>query len=612
MPGAAYAGLGAGLTVRVLLGLLALPLLVLPVPRAADALQLGGSLSWDLGRTEINSPSTDVVQTTFGQGYQLHASGATRQRRLLNWGANLSWRDNRTWFSGTDQADTDVALTNLNLALVVLPATMPINVNVRRSIVESDGAVTSQRTLGTTVSLSTRIPMRDGNPLGVSAFQSTQDAGTGTVTSRLMTLSKRFDLGERTQLNSSYQFSRYDSSGSDVTGHGVSLSTQTQWSQRVSSSAYANVTSRSSTTPLRAEGRSLLLNNNAGASLSYRRDRSLNAVLQYAYTQSPQDLKQDLVSHMVSGRADLRVDTKTDLGGRITARRLDLSDTTLDTVSAYVNVVHRPRFGWSTGGQLGVAGNRTTGLTDVQRNNYSGRVFLNARHEYVPAEINWGVNTGYSASRGDFIEDRLTSNGNVSATERRLSKVRLVARYRFTDIQESQGGRALDPFSQEHSLGITGTMVPRRGLLLPVDSLSASFQAGRTWSRYFQEDRSLANTNAGAEATYLTGTGFTVRGAYDIQDNKSDPVGAIQILRASVAWTHRVARQGQLRLHTDTRRSWRGGGFSSQEVRAGASFDYAVGLLRVSLSSEFSIVDLSGSDSGSDTNTVRLNITRVF
>jgi hypothetical protein len=607
-----HARRAAGPWVRTLPVLLAAAALGLAAPRAAMALQLGGSLSWDLGRTEIDSPSSDVAQTTFGQGYQVHMSGAAPRRRLFTWRAGASWRDNQTRFSGTNQTDTDVTLTNLNVGMVLAPATMPVNVDLRRSIVESDGAVTSQRTLGTTVSLSTRVPMYDGNPLGVSAFQSTQDAGAGTTTSRLMSLSKRFDLGSRTQLNGSYQFSRFDSRGADVTGHGVSLSTQTRWSRRLSSSAYANMTSRSTSTPLRVEGRTLLLNNNAGASLAYRRDRSLSANLQYAYTQQPQDLRADLQSHMLSGRASLRVDTKTDLRGRFTARRLDLSDTQLDTLSAYVNVTHRPRFGWSTGGQLGVSGNRTTGLNDVQRNNYSGRVFLNARHEFVPAEINWGVNTAYSASRGDFIEDRLTNNAHVSATERRLRKIRLVARYRFTDIQESEGGRALDPFSQEHSLGVTGTMVPRRGLWRPSDSLSASFEAGRSWSRYYREARHLANTSAGADMTYLTGTGITARGSYNVQDNRADEVGAIQILRASLGWTQRVVRRGQLHLHTDTRRSWRGGGFTSQEVTAGASFDYAVGLLRVSLSSEFTFVDLAGSDSGSDTTNIRMNVTRVF
>jgi hypothetical protein len=582
------------------------------LPAPARAISLGGSLQWDLSRTESSSTYSSVTQETFGQNYRLNSSGYLVRHRIANWNLGGGWRADRTRFAGTSQPDRRVTITDLDAGLVLLPGLMPMTVNFRRSIVDSTGdATANQSTLSTTISFATQVPMRDGNPLGVSAYQTTLDPGTGTSRSRLFSLAKRFDLGRRSRLNTSYQFSQYHAPASESNGHGVSLSENTEWSDRLASNVFANVSSRSTTSTRLAGGRSLFLNNSGGASLFYRRGREVSANLAYSFSQSPQDQASDIRSHLLAGNATVRLDKKTDVNGRFALRRLDLNTVTLDTGTASVGLTYRPRFGWSTGAQVGVANNRTTGPSTTDRNTYSANLFLNARHDLEPVQITWGGNTAYSTTQGDFAQDRLTSTAQVGATERRLRWIRISGEYRFTDIREAQGG-GLDPFTREHGLRLTGNVLPRRGIWLPSDVISGSVTTGVHWSRQYQSARNVRTADLQMEGRYNPFGGLTTTAGYELHDNSSDVGGADQVLRANVAWSRSMFRRGSLSLTGDVRRNYTGGNYQSQQATARTTYDYAVGLLHVALSADFTTVDLAGSGSGTDTNSVRLSVVRTF
>ncbi|MFQ5508244.1 MAG: hypothetical protein ACE5FN_02780 [Leptospirillia bacterium] len=581
------------------------------LPSTALALQLGGSLSWTTTRTETNTPTTDSVQTGFGQTYRTNANGGFLRPGLLNWTAGVGWRRDMTTFSGVNQPARDVRLTDYNLGFVVLPTVMPLNINLRRSVVDNSSGSGKQTTETGTISLSTRIPMPDGEPLGVSAFQSEQDATGGTTTSRLLGLSKRFEIGSGTDLNSSYQLSQYSAPGTRSTGHGASLSTNTVWNERLSTNAFANVSSRSTTSTRNASGRSLFLNNSLGAGLFYRRARTLSASLNYAYSESPQDQGEDIRSQLLSGRGNLRLSKKTDVNGSFALRRLDLNTTRLDTVTARAGLKYRPRFGWSTGGQVSVSSNTTSGASSSDRNAYTVNGFLNARHDLVPVRLNWGSSLSWSSSSGTFSEDRLTTNAHVSVSEQQLRWVRLNANYRFTDIQQSYGSGGVEPFTQDHGVGLSASLTPKRRVLLPTDSLSASASTSATWSRQFRADRNLRSTSFNLHGSYTAWSGLVADASYRFVDNSSDTTGSEHLFLAAATWSRTALRRGKMRLKADARRSYTGGNLESEEYGITYYFDYSIGLLRASFSANYTSLTLGQGD-GTDTNGVRLNITRTF
>jgi hypothetical protein len=582
------------------------------LPAPARALQLSGSLSWDAARTQMNSTSSDIVQRSFGQNYRIHASSYLVSHRYASWNGSLGWRDDRTLFSGTSQSDRRITMTDMDMGVILLPATMPMSLNFRRSLVDSHGdPAASQDTLSTTISFNTRVPMRDGNPLGVSAYQTTLDPGTGTSRSRLFSLSKRWDLGSRNRLSTGYQFSQFHSPDSRSTGHGVSVSDRTEWSKNLSTNAFANISTRSTTSTRLAGGRSLFMNNSAGGSLSYRRNRDMTANLAYSYTESPQDQSSDIKSHLLSGRTSIRLDKKTDVNGRFAVRRLDLPDTQLDTATVNVGLIHRPRFGWSTGGQVSLSKNRTQATTTTDRDTYSVSGFLNARHDMEAVRINWGGNVAYSSSQGDFSQDRLTTTAQLGATETRLRRIRINGEYRFIDIRESNGG-GLDAFSREHGLRATGTVVPVRGLWLPTDVASATITGGVRWSQQFQSDRNVRTIDFTTEGRYSPFSSLTSSAALEIHDNSSDLGGADEVIRANLAWSRPLFRRGAIRATGDLRRNYSGGNFQSQESTARFTYDYSVGLLRISVSADYTTVDLGGAADGTDTNSVRVHVVRTF
>jgi hypothetical protein len=581
-------------------------------PGPAWGLELGGSLGWDLARTESDAEFADTVQESFGQTYRVHLGGGVVNRRLALWNGGVGWRRDLTNFSGVNRGNREVTVTDFDLGLRALPATMPINLNLRRSRQESDGgAGVVTDVLTTTASLTTHVPMPDGNPLGFSAYATEQDPGTGTSKSRLVAVSKRFDLTSSTDLNSSYQFARYIQPAASSTGHAVSLASHTSWNEYLASNVYGNVSSRSSTTTRNAGGRSLFLNNSAGGGLQYRRGREVSGNLTYSFTQSPQDQAEDIRSHLLAGRGTVRVGKKTDVGGRFTARRLDLPTVTLDTATANLSLTHRPRFGWSTGGTLGLAKNRSSGGTSDDRNTYNASTFLNARHEFVPAQVDWGGNLAYSTSSGNLAQDRLTTTVHVGATERRLRTQRISGQYRFTEIHEDRGG-GLDPFTRDHGITLTDHFLPVRGLLLPRDVISGSVTGSVHWSQQFRPDRKVRNTNLNANAKYVPLAGLVTTASFELQDNSSDLGGANEILRGTASWTRRAFRRGTARLSGEYRRTWASGTYESSESKVGLDYDHAVGLLHVSFTADATFTELPNGAAGTDTTNVRLNIVRTF
>lgn len=578
----------------------------------AAAVQLGGSLSWDLSRTEQNSSFVDTTQESFGQNYRVTASGATVRRTLGNWTAGVGLRRDFTRFSGTDERNRTVTMQDLDLGLSLFPRTLPSTLHFRRSMVDnSSGGPVTQNTLNTTISFNTRVRMGDGNPLGVSAYQSTQDTGSGTATSRLLSLAKRFDLGNRNRLNTAYQFSRFEAPGSHSTGHGASVSDATTWSNRLSSNVYANVSTRTTTTTRLAGGRSLFMNNSAGGNLSYRRDRDVSANLGYAYIENPLTQGTDLRSHQLSGNARVRLDKKTDLHARFTARRLDLGNRTLDTGTMNAGLTYRPRLGWSTGGQVSLSENRTSGIGNSQTTSYSVSGFFNARHQLEPAEINWGGDVSYSSSGGDLSQERLSSNARLEALERRLRWIRISGEVHVTDIRGGEGG-GLSPYLREHGIRAVGNVVPLRGVWLPSDVLTGHVTGRINWTNQYQQSRHVRTSDLAVEGRYSPFNRLTTLAAIEVHDHTADEAGADEVLRGNAAWNQPVSLRGSMNLSGDVRRAYVGGDFQSQQLTGRLAYDYSLGLLRVSLSADVTKVELGRGGAGSDSNSVRLNILRTF
>ncbi len=581
------------------------------IAEPAWALEVGGAMGWNLARTESNSEVADSVQESFGQTYRVNLGGAVLRRRLAIWSGGVGWRRDLTTFSGIDLPSRQVKVTDFDFGLRALPATLPINLNLHRSKYETGAGELDTNVITTTASLTTDVPMPDGHPLGFSAYESIQDAGTGAAKAKLVGLRKRFDLTGDTDLSSAYQFSRYTAPAGDSTGHAVSLSSHTRWNPRLTSNLFGNVSSRSSSTTREAGGRSLFLNNSAGGSLRYMRGRVASGNLSYSYTQSPQDRAEDVRSHQLSANGRLRVDTKTDVSGRFVARRLDLPTATLDTASASVNLIHRPRFGWSTGGSLGTALNQTSGVASSDRATYTASGFLNARHDLVPAQVDWGGNVSYASTTGDFAQDRLTTILHAGATDRVLQTQRVTAVYRFSDIREDHGF-GLDPFMQDHGITVTDNVVPIRGILLPADLISGSLSGAVHWSQQYRPDRSIRTTSLDANAKYLPFPGLVTSAAFELRDNSSNLGGADETLRGLVSYTHRTYQSGSARLSGQVKRTWAGGNYESQEWGGTFDYDYAIGLLHITFTADASFVDLGRGAQGTDTTGVRLNIVRTF
>lgn len=593
----------------------AVALLLAPVAWPADALalRLNGSLSWDFARTESRSGSVDMVQKGFGQTYRLGTTGTLVSHRIATWSAGAGWRRDLATFSGTPTAARDMRMTDLDLGMVLLPGTMPMTVNFRRSLVDNNSAGTvGQSSLNSTISLSTRVRMWDGEPLAITAHQATQDNGDSSHKSRLLSLSKRFRLSDRHMLNTGYQFTQFILPNGTDTGHAVSASTHSQWNDRLASTLYGNVTSRIANGPRRVAGRTLLTSNSYGGGVSYKRGAVLNANLSYAYTETPQDLNADIINHQLAGRASYRVDTKTDVDGNFTVRRLDLTTVTLDTMTANTGIRYRPAFGWAVGSRLGVAANTTSGAAATDRTSYTVAGFLSGRHDTVPVEARWGTDVGYHTTRGDFAQDRLTSTVYVNGTDKLIPYVQVIGEYRLTDIREGTGGSGLDPHSLEHGATVTATLDPMRSVWRPGDSLDATMHAGTHWNRQYGAQGTFRGTDFNTEARYLPWDELATSAGYEYSDNTATLSGSSQVLRAGAIWSKGLFRGATGRLSGDVRRTYLGGGFESSEMTVGYTLDYGIGLVRIALKADAKMIDLSGARDGTDSNSIRLNVVRTF
>lgn len=592
--------------------LVAWAMCVFTLPEVAHALTLNGSLGWNMARTETDSDAQSVTQNSFGQDYRLNGAGNVITRRIANWSAGVGWRNDKTSFSGTTQSDQEVSLTDLHMGLVLLPDTMPISLSVRRSLVDNKtGGATATDSLSSTISIATQIPM-GANPLSVSAYQTKQDVGTGDTTSKLVSLSKRFNLGEKSRLNSSYQYSSYTAPSAKSTGHGGSLSLHTEWTDRLTSNLYGNASSRSSTSTKLAGGRSLFMSNSAGGSLTYRKGRELSGSLAYSYTESPQDQGSDLKNQILNGRGNMRLGTKTDLSANFAVRSLDLSTTRLETATAGMGVRYRPLFGWSTGLRVGVSKNKTSGAATSERNSLTLNGHLSARHELRPMQLAWGVASSYSTSDGDFAQDRLTNSANISATEKRLSRIRITGGYRFTDIRQSTGSGGLSVFTREHGVTLNANLLPAHNVLRQADQFSASSAASVYWSRQHDIGVNVRNISFKLEGKYLPISSISTSLGYDFHENSSDLGGSDQVLRASAAWSRPTLRRGQFRLKGHFRQSYSGGSYESRQMELDSRFDYTIGLLRVGFSADITQTDTVGALSETTATSLRLNIVRTF
>lgn len=576
----------------------------------AFAARVSGALSWDYSRNETNTDVSSVTQTGLGQNYRVNATGAVLTTRLATWNLGAGWRDNLASFSGSGQPSRRVQMLDGDVGLVLLPDRVPLVFNLRYAEVDNseDGDTNS---LATTASFNTRLPI-GAHPLSISAYQTTQDTGNGDAVSRLVSLQKRFDLSRRSYVTGSYQFSRFDSRTTAREGHGVSLSGGTNWSGRLSSTYFGNVTSQMSSTSYSTGGQTLFLHNSGGAGLNYRRGAEVSANLNYSFSEDPVGDNGEIRTHLLSGRGNLRASAKTDLKGRFTVRRLELPTVDLFTATGSVGIDHRPRFGWRTGGQLGFATNGTSDNTQGDRNTVSASQYLSASHELDVMRISWGESVAYSDSTGDFTRKRLTSSATLNVAEKRLTTVRLEAKYRFTDIQESQTGSRLEPLDQEHALTLIGTVQPRRNVWREGDLLSGSVSAGSQWNQYHASDTAIQTTRFKAEANYQVWSGLSALAGYSFQDNSSDIRGTEQALNGSVSWSRRVLVHGSSRLSGDYRQSfYGGGGGDTREASLRWRLDYAIGLVRAALSANLTYADTGGANA-TDSNSVYLNITRAF
>lgn len=584
----------------------------------AHALSLGGSVGFDVARVESSTSFATTTQTQFGQSYQLNVAGGLLLPQLGQWNGGFGYRRDLTQVAGFNGSDQDIKLFSVNAGVTLLPNILPMTFSFSRSVVDDNNSVSARNAIHNTVSLTTRVPVGLSDPLAVALHQTRQSSGFGSTTSRLASLSQRLNLGERSQLNTSYQFSQFSTPDTESTGHALSLNERSKWSENLQSSLQANLSSRSSTATQRAGGRSLFLNNSIGGGLSYHRGRTLSASLHYNFSESPQDQLDSITTQLLSVRTNIRASKKLDIRSYGTLRRLNLGNTRLDTSTLSVSMTYRPRFGWSTGGQFALSNNQTVsnvaGGTDDSRNTVSGGLFLAARTEFDVGDVSWGGSSGYSINRGNSSAqlDRLTSSVYATFSERVLQQSHWSADYRMTHIRESNTGNLPVPFSFEHGVNVTGTMEPRYGLFRAADSLTAQFRAGMDWNHRSLSSRSFRGRSVIFDAHYQPAPSLVTSMGYSLADNSSTQLGTRQTLSASVGWTQRVFRRGQGRLRSDVRRSLLGGEFESQEASLEYTFDYALGLVRIAFSADVVFVDLAGTASGNNRNNIRLNITRTF
>ena len=583
----------------------------LPVP--SHAVTLDGSLGWEFKRSEHSNDFNTTVRYGLDQNYRVRAQGAVLSPRLAQWNTGIGWRQDITRGKGAADGDTNVRLADFDAGLLLLPVTMPVHLNYRRSSNDnkSEGS-TSTETVTETYSVSTRFPMPDGNPLGFSAFQTDRDVDVDDSRSRIASLDKRFDLGDRHRLNTSYKYSQYQSAAVKSEGHAGSATVHSSWSPQLTSNAYANVSTQDTNVTRIAGGQSLFLSNSAGVGMSYRRGRAVTANARYGFSQSPQGTSGDIRTHQAVADTSIRANTKLDVDARVRARRLDLPATTLDTAGVTAGLRYRPWFGWNTGVRGGLSKNRTSGLASTSQSTYSMAVFLNARHELDPVQLNWGANTSYSSVTGNLSRDRLTSSANAGVHEKRLTWVRLDADYRFTDIRETNmGGSELKTFSQEHILSGSGRTPSRKNLWLRGDALSVSADVRSIWSRRFAEGRSVTGHTFRTDAQYTTRIGVAANTGYAFANSTAD-LGSSHKLYLNASWSRRVLRRGTSRLQGEVRKSYIGNDFDTLETSAQWSFDYNIGLLSIKFSADIQRTSFGPQDQISESNNMRLSIVRRF
>jgi hypothetical protein len=588
---------------------------LLGTPEQGFALKLGGSLSWDFARTQSETQFSNAVQTGFAQSYRINTSGAVLHPNIAQWSLGGGWRRDLSSSTGTSAGgDRDVRLTNFDAGLVLIPRIMPIAINFRRSLVEDKASgTTGTNNLNSTVSLSTRIPMGDGEPLGITAHQTTQGSDAGDHRSRLLSLSKRFNLGARSHLDSTYRYSEFSAPTTTETAHGLSLTEHTQWTDRLASNVFANLSTRTSTATRRAGGRSLFINNGYGGALHYRRGLGTSGTLRYSFSETPQDQADDLTNHQLSGDGRVRLSTKTDIDGNFAYRRLSLANGTLDTSSINVGLRHRPIFGWVVGGRVGASENRVDfDTSSSRRQTYHGNGFVSGQHDLRVADIRWGTEVGYSTTSGSISQDRMRSSAHVSVTEKQLRVVRIIGEYRLSEAREVKAGKGMSQIDVQHSTTLTATATPIRALWLPTDSLRGSMRMGAHWSRRDDADQTLVGREMEMDANYVAWAGLNANAGFKITDNSDAPAGSSRVIHAGASWSKRVMRRGSGKLVGDARANYLGSKYESSEVGLGYTFTYSIGLVHASLTADAKRLDLSGSRYSSNSNSVRLNITRTF
>ncbi|MDH4229773.1 MAG: hypothetical protein OEW11_08540 [Nitrospirota bacterium] len=590
----------------------------LAIPQPAAAMQLGGALSWSYGRTEVNTPSSNSVRTEFQQVYRFNLSGNVLRRELGMWTFGAGLRDTKSDDHGTGGGAraNNYRTTDLNFGLTLFPTRVPMNLTLTRSITDNgNGRPVDRSALGTSVDFNTRVPMPDGNPLGVSLRQTSQTVDSAaTGIGRMASLDKRFDLGSATRLQSAYRFSQFRAAGSETSAHGLSLSSATDWSERISSNLYANRTTRDSTSTRIAGGRSIFLSNNYGGLVNYRNKAISSGSLAYDFSEIPQEQTDPLTSQQMYGRGTRRLGTRTDVNGSVAVRRLDIQSSQLDTGSASMGVVHRPRLGWSTGLNLGVAQNVTRNSLGQEHRfgAYNSGAFFTARHEFQPLTFGWGVTTGYVVSSGGTASDRLTDTLNLTLADHTVDWVRLTSFYQFTDIREAPPGHGMSPYTQEHYLTLNGNFQPRTALLLPSDVLSGDFSMTQSRSRLFWTQQDISTSIFTLDGTYRFWSGLEARSGYSIARSSEDMQGAHQEAHSTLAWNGTAFLRGTQRLEGNARRTWAGGGYQVQEAGLAYELGYSIGLLRASLNADTTFRN-EGSFYGRDNvNNVRLNVTRSF
>lgn len=598
----------------------ALGVLCVLFPSAASALELGGALNWTFGRTEQTTPRSNYVRTQFDQWYQLRLSSNIVRRELASLSIGGGWRRSklRDYGTGGGVGTSGYTLTDLHVALSMLPTRLPMSLTFDRSISEDEGGqVTANSTFGSNINFSMRIPMPDGNPVGVTFNQSKQDSGlTSDTTSRLSTLSKRLDLGSHTRVNASYRYSQFLTDTSELTAHGGSLSSDTDWTDRLASNLYANYTSQNSAQTRIAAGRNVFLSNNYGGALRYRNGAVANGTLSYSYTETPVSSVDEIRQQQLYGRGTRRVGTRLDLRGNFALRRMQMQTSDMDTVTTSAGFHYRPRFGWTTGVTASLAHNEITDPTGATTSNYnavSGNAYMTARHDLRPVHLNWGLNTHFSSASGNNAEDRLAWAASVSAADRTIDWIRLRGSYRLSEIRESVGGAGgLQPHSREHMVMITGALKPKTRVWLDSDVLSANFSSTVKRNQTYFDNRDFFTTQFDTNVQYRLRAGLQTHAEYQYYQNTDDLQGARQQAALGAQLQDNVFLRGTQQLEGEVRRVWLGGETYNQNSTLRYMFNYSVGLLTVSMTGELIYTsDQSGIGNVTTTN-LRLNIMRTF